>query len=284
MPVPDYLVNFVVVDGGGSVFAGAALTSHEGLAIDYWTLGPVLGEQHVEVRSVNSNTGQKEVWGTFVAIAKKAPEIVQLQQGGHNWSTAPSFAVGQTFTPLNGSFDSFSFWMGGELGNVFEVFLYEWDSGVRAKTGSELWSSGPRTAPQDVGGVAGEVVFTPRLALNPNLVYLLFVYQSAFPQISVRTSHGNPYAGGQNVRAEFPAGTSPDDAFSRANIAASESFFGDLSDEDMKFTAQFSPTVVPEPPTVVPEPSTWVLLATGLLGMGIVARRRKKEEEVRAEG
>ena len=32
-------------------------------------------------------------------------------------------------------------------------------------------------------------------------------------------------------------------------------------------------------PTVVPEPSTWAMLATGLLGLGVVAARRRKADE-----
>ena len=32
-------------------------------------------------------------------------------------------------------------------------------------------------------------------------------------------------------------------------------------------------------PVVVPEPSTWLMMATGLLGIGIVAWRRRKEDQ-----
>ena len=343
--VRGQIVNFRVIDGDGSVFAGVAETDRRGIAQERWTLG-LRGAQRVEARAVNTRTGEALTFAEFTAtvigeIPPTAPphlafsvqptntvlnqailpavqvevrdgvgalvtastavvtlfigtnpsggvlsgtntvnaiggiatfsglsinqlgegytllassgaltaatsdefrieepqEIIQLEQGGNNFSIAPFFAVGQTFTPLDGSFDSFSFWLQGEVGNEFEVFLYEWDSGVAAMTGSELWSSGARTA---TPGVNSEVVFTPGLVLDPGLEYLLFVYQSAFPQVSVLSSFGNPYAGGQLVRAEFPTGTSPASAFTRPNIAASESSHGNLSDEDMTFTALFS--------------------------------------------
>ena len=38
-PVAGQIVNFRVIKGGGSVFAGAAITNAEGLAQERWTLG-----------------------------------------------------------------------------------------------------------------------------------------------------------------------------------------------------------------------------------------------------
>lgn len=66
---PGILVNFRVVQGGGSVWAGSAITDPDGIAQDYWTLGPDVGEQVVEVRTVHPSTGGKFVWGTFTANA-----------------------------------------------------------------------------------------------------------------------------------------------------------------------------------------------------------------------
>src|SRR5438093_11551469 len=37
--VPNQIVNFRVIQGGGSVFAGAAITNANGLAQERWTLG-----------------------------------------------------------------------------------------------------------------------------------------------------------------------------------------------------------------------------------------------------
>jgi hypothetical protein len=65
--VPLHLVNFRVVTGGGSVFAGSALTDLQGYARDYWTLGPDEGENVLEVRSVNPSTGEKRVFARFTA-------------------------------------------------------------------------------------------------------------------------------------------------------------------------------------------------------------------------
>ena len=61
-------MNFVVTEGGGSVFAGTALTDDEGLAKDFWTLG-FPGPQEVQVRAVDSKTGAKLVFATFEATA-----------------------------------------------------------------------------------------------------------------------------------------------------------------------------------------------------------------------
>jgi formylglycine-generating enzyme required for sulfatase activity len=67
-PLKGLLVNFVVTVGGGSVFAGAALTDKDGFALEYWTLGDP-GPQEVQVRAVDSETGEKMVFATFKATA-----------------------------------------------------------------------------------------------------------------------------------------------------------------------------------------------------------------------
>ena len=68
-PVRNQLVNFVVTAGGGSVFAGSAITNAEGEARERWTLGPVAGDtQRVEARAVDPATGQAIVFETFRAI------------------------------------------------------------------------------------------------------------------------------------------------------------------------------------------------------------------------
>ena len=67
-PYKGQVINFSVTEGGGSVFADAALTDDEGLAQNYWTLGGP-GPQEVQVRAVDSKTGEKLVFATFVAMA-----------------------------------------------------------------------------------------------------------------------------------------------------------------------------------------------------------------------
>ena len=73
-PVRGQLVNFVVVSGGGTVFAGSSITDIKGQAQDYWTLGPS-GEQKVEVRAVDPTTGVKQTFGTFTATFNPPPDI-----------------------------------------------------------------------------------------------------------------------------------------------------------------------------------------------------------------
>ena len=66
-PVAGALVNFVVVRGGGQVWAGSALTAANGIARDFWILGTDTDSaQVVEVRAVRPN-GTRVVYGTFTA-------------------------------------------------------------------------------------------------------------------------------------------------------------------------------------------------------------------------
>ncbi|HYR11949.1 MAG TPA: Ig-like domain-containing protein [Longimicrobium sp.] len=71
-PVRDQLVNFRVTRGGGSVFAGSAITNKDGIAQERWTLGTVADTQQVEARAVDPETGAPLVFATFRAIGTAA--------------------------------------------------------------------------------------------------------------------------------------------------------------------------------------------------------------------
>ncbi|HEX8359650.1 MAG TPA: Ig-like domain-containing protein, partial [Longimicrobium sp.] len=68
-PVRNHIVNFRVIAGGGTVFAGSALTNNDGEARERWTLGTAARDtQRVEARAVDPATGQPLVFGTFKAV------------------------------------------------------------------------------------------------------------------------------------------------------------------------------------------------------------------------
>lgn len=70
------IVNFRVVLGGGSVFAGVAITNADGIARERWTLG-ASGPQRLEARAVDSETGAALTFQVFTAtiIDVAAPVI-----------------------------------------------------------------------------------------------------------------------------------------------------------------------------------------------------------------
>ena len=73
-PVSNHLVNFLVVQGDGTVSAGAVRTDSDGIAQADWTLGAVSGANALEVRSVNPRTGTEQVFARFTATARPRPE------------------------------------------------------------------------------------------------------------------------------------------------------------------------------------------------------------------
>ncbi len=81
-PVKGQVVNFRVLSGGGSVFAGVAITSDSGIAKERWTLGTVAADsQRVEARAVDDK-GTALVFGVFRAVAlPDAPATVKKLAG-----------------------------------------------------------------------------------------------------------------------------------------------------------------------------------------------------------
>jgi uncharacterized protein YjdB len=77
-PVSGQIVNFRVVDGGGSVYAGAALTNADGQAQEWWTLGAAEGSNSLEARAVDSETGEKLVFATFQANATTEQAVASV--------------------------------------------------------------------------------------------------------------------------------------------------------------------------------------------------------------
>src|SRR5437899_2574720 len=82
--VKGQIVNFVVVSGGGSVFAGAAITGGDGIVQGRWTLG-ASGPQRVEARAIDNATGAKLTFAIFTAtLTDVQPPVVS------NVATSPA--------------------------------------------------------------------------------------------------------------------------------------------------------------------------------------------------
>ena len=92
--IPGQIVNFRIVDGGGSVFAGAAVTNANGLAQERWTLGKTAGEtQTLQARAVDPETGAALVFATFTATAVAGPPTSIEKTAGDNTQATVGTAV-----------------------------------------------------------------------------------------------------------------------------------------------------------------------------------------------
>lgn len=81
-PVPGHSISFVVVSGGGQVFAGHATSDANGQASERWTLGTATGVQRLEVRSVLAD-GSAQVWTTFEATGLAGdPSVFRVLESG----------------------------------------------------------------------------------------------------------------------------------------------------------------------------------------------------------
>lgn len=69
VPIPGYLVNWVITSGGGTTFVGATETNWQGITQNYWTLGTAVGNQTLEVRAISPVNGQRLTFATITATA-----------------------------------------------------------------------------------------------------------------------------------------------------------------------------------------------------------------------
>lgn len=83
-PAAKQLVNFVVVEPNcGRPYAGSAVTDADGYAIERWQLGTKPGLCHMEVRSVDQQTGQPISYAT--ASATIAPGATDTLTAADRW-------------------------------------------------------------------------------------------------------------------------------------------------------------------------------------------------------
>ena len=93
-PQKSQVLNFHVTTGGGSVFGGTELTNNEGIAQELWTVGTKAGEpQRIEVRAVDPQTGQAQVFATFTATVVAGPPVRMRIEAGASQVAPPGSAV-----------------------------------------------------------------------------------------------------------------------------------------------------------------------------------------------
>jgi hypothetical protein len=92
-PVAGQAINFRVVAGGGTTFAGVGTTNANGMAQERWTVGTTAGPQRLEARAVDSATGVAIVYGTFTATAVAGPPVGVTVISGDGQSGPPSTAL-----------------------------------------------------------------------------------------------------------------------------------------------------------------------------------------------
>ncbi len=102
-PVVGQVVNFRVVSGDGSVFAGVAISNKDGMVQERWTLG-LSGAQRVEARAIDNETGAKLTFATFDAtlIDVQPPVVSNVETSPANPTPGTPFdltaVVSDTFT------------------------------------------------------------------------------------------------------------------------------------------------------------------------------------------
>lgn len=90
LPLPGRVLNWVVVSGGGQVFAAVTQTGSDGLGKNSWTLGTSAGGQKVVARYIDPETGAPVTLDTANATAIPGPPTRFSLPGAQDTSIARS--------------------------------------------------------------------------------------------------------------------------------------------------------------------------------------------------
>lgn len=224
-PLPGQVLNFRVVSGGGSVFAGAASTNADGVAQERWTLGTSTAEaQRVEVRAVDPETGEPIVFAVFDAIPlPDAPTMMELsggngQQGVAGTTLSQPIAVrvkDQFGNPVPAIEIS---WSASGESAVVPAQSETDEMGVARTQWTIGTSAGSYTATATASGLGGSPVLFQStaiaglpvrlsLAVAPSATIMNYVVWPQQPVLQLHDEHGNAVPqSGVNVIARLVSG------------------------------------------------------------------------------
>lgn len=195
------------------------------------------------------------------AAAKAAAQSISIPGGSQvqGWGIGGLQSVGQTFVATNASLTSFSFWLQNAAPPVtFLAYLFAWDDVNFRATGPALYVSGIQASPPPLPNFV-PYVFNTNVSLVGGNRYVAFLSAVGGVLANVESTDSDVYAGGAYVYTNLPP-----NVFTWSTYTGVPPF---PPPRDLRFEATFN---------VVPEPSSVALLATGLLGVGGVAWRRRK--------
>lgn len=199
-----------------------------------------------------------------LALAQASIDLPVAGAAGYSPFGKPETQTyGQTFrTPdaTNVGLTDFSFWMTSNPDGMFKAYVYAWDQALGHAVGPALFTSAVMGEPTAGGGYQQVLVNTGGVTLDPLAQYVAFFSTSGL--------------GGSGTTAW--AQTSADYADGSFVYFNNADDLGALTTQswdctgcrDVAFQANFSPVVA------TPEPASVVLLATGLIGIIGVARKR----------
>jgi hypothetical protein len=197
-PIGGQVVNFRVVAGGGSVFAGAAVTDGAGRAAERWTLGTTATDsQRIEARAVHPETGAAIVFATFRArttpglaaqLQRTSPDSQNAQPG--KTVPAPSVVIRDKYgNPVPGVEVSFTVTAG--RGTVSPA---KQQSDSLGRAAAQQWrlgaAAGTNTVVVSTGGVSS-TTFTAFATVAPAALpqWTVMVYMAADNSLAIHGVH-----------------------------------------------------------------------------------------------